>query len=287
MKPVRFVAYIDESGDTGLQKVRPKSPNGASEWLVLSCLLVRAERDRELPSWKREIMARFTNSQRPDLHFADLIPSKKAIACEVISSKPCRYFIVMSNKRNIEGYRHPNLDDNNKAWIYWFLARLLLERVTEYCDRACADSERGRVTLRIVFSRRGGLRYIDFENYLRKLQRQSSVDMLVLNRGDLVWSLIDLEEVRVLDHLDRDGLQLADIGAGAFFQAVERNRPADCDPQYAKQLSRVVARRGRSAPLSFGIKVMPDLSAVDLDPRQRDLFEFYGYNPEGWRAPGG
>jgi hypothetical protein len=66
--------------------------------------------------------------------------------------------------------------------------------------------------------------------------------MLKLGLGDLRWSVMDLEEIFVLDHRSRAGLQLADIGAGAFFQAVERNRPADCDPQYTKSLRPVIAR---------------------------------------------
>jgi hypothetical protein len=38
---VGFVAYIDESGDTGIERVRPMSPVDASEWLVLLCFLIR------------------------------------------------------------------------------------------------------------------------------------------------------------------------------------------------------------------------------------------------------
>lgn len=74
---VGFVAYIDESGDTGLTRVRPISPTGASEWLVLSCFLVRVEHDAKLPSWVREITGQFRSHQRPDIHFASLIPAKR------------------------------------------------------------------------------------------------------------------------------------------------------------------------------------------------------------------
>lgn len=31
-----YVAYIDESGDQGLQKVKPLDPGGSSEWLIVS-----------------------------------------------------------------------------------------------------------------------------------------------------------------------------------------------------------------------------------------------------------
>ena len=241
IKPVRFVAYIDESGDTGLQKVRPKSATGASEWLVLCCLLVRVEHDAALPQWVREIKGKFKNDQRPDLHFSDLLSVKKEIACTALAEKPCRLFVVMSNKQNIEGYRNRNLDDGNKAWIYWFLTRLLLERVTDFCDRWSPQEERGNATLRIIFSRRGGLRYIDFENYLRKLQRQSRAGMLILGAGDLRWSLIDYEEIRVLNHGERAGLQLADIGAGAFFGAARRR--LGTRPLKRRKRSEKVARK--------------------------------------------
>ena len=45
---VRFVAYVDESGDTGIEKIKPFDPKGASEWLVLSCFLVKVENDTKL-----------------------------------------------------------------------------------------------------------------------------------------------------------------------------------------------------------------------------------------------
>lgn len=131
----------------------------------------------------------------------------------------------------------------------------------------------------VAGARRGGLRYVDFVNYLRKLRRQSYARMLVLGQGDLRWSLIDFEEIQVLDHRARAGLQLADVGAGAFFQAVERNRPDDCDPQYAKLLRPVVARDAYGNRLGFGIKTMPLPHEMRLAPEQRELFEFYGYDP--------
>lgn len=285
--PVKFVAYIDESGDTGIERVKGKRLfGGQSEWLVLACLLVRVENDARIPSWKREIKGQFRNDQRADLHFANLLPAKKTIACRTLATKPCRLFIIMSNKKNIEGYRNPNLDDNNKSWIYWFLARLLLERVTEFCEGLIPDVGRGQETLRIIFARRGGLRYGDFVAYMRKLRRQSRAGTLVLGKGDLRWPVIDFDEIRVLEAVERDGLQLADIAAGAFFYAVERNRPAECDPQYAKLLHPIIAKDAHGNRLSFGLKTMPLLHEMNLWPQQRPIFEFYGYNPEGWQAPG-
>jgi hypothetical protein len=281
---VSFVAYIDESGDTGLEAVKPLDAGGAREWLVLSCFLVRAENDAKTVGWVKDIQGKFRNVQRQHLHFADLLPFKKLIACQMAAKNPCRMFVVMSNKKNIRQYRNPNLDPQNKAWLYWWLARLLLERVTKFLDRMISPDDRGKQKLRIIFSRRGGLKYKDFEEYLWKLRWQSHFGALMLDAGNLSWSVIDFEEIRVLDHATRAGLQFADIVAGAFFQAVERNRPAECDPSFASALIPTMARDQYGRIIGFGIKTMPDLLAMGLTAEQKAIFEFYGQKE--WQAPG-
>jgi hypothetical protein len=50
--PVTFAAYIDESGDTGLDLVKkPDDPRGATEWLVLSAFVVKIEHDSKMVAW--------------------------------------------------------------------------------------------------------------------------------------------------------------------------------------------------------------------------------------------
>lgn len=203
--------------------------------------------------------------------------------CNALAKKDAKCFVVMSNKKNIEKYKNNKLDDGNKAWIYWWLARLLLERVSEYCEERTPPERRGKGQdkdkLRIIFSRRGGLTYKDFSDYLWKLYWQSGAGALWLNYKDIKWSVIDWDEIRVLDHKDRAGLQLADVNAGAFYEAVELNRGgiATCDPSYAKALKPLVAIRSTGALVGFGIKPMPLVSAMGLSPEQMEVFKFYGW----------
>ena len=42
-KEYGYIAFIDEAGDPGLNRVRPIDENGASEWLVLSAVVMRAK----------------------------------------------------------------------------------------------------------------------------------------------------------------------------------------------------------------------------------------------------
>lgn len=280
---VSYVAYIDESGDPGLRSVKPINPKGASEWFVLSCFLVRVENDHKSVGWIKEIKSSFYNVQNPYLHYTQLSSDQKETACRILAEKQCRFFVAMSNKRNIETYRNHNIRDGNKNWLYWWLMRLLLERVTEFCDQRTPPELRGKHKIRIVFSRRGGMKYIDFKNYLDKIERQSRVGRLVIDSGDLCWSLIDKDEIFALDHKSRAGLQLADIVAGAFYQAVENNRPANCDPRFAKLLKpRVALQSTSSNPIGYGIKTMPNLHEMKISAEQREIFEFYGYNKKGW-----
>jgi hypothetical protein len=49
-----YIAYIDESGDEGLSKVKPIDPNGSSEWLILSAAVVSASRENEVLPWEKK-----------------------------------------------------------------------------------------------------------------------------------------------------------------------------------------------------------------------------------------
>jgi len=59
--PYSYIAYIDEAGDDGIRKVRPIDPNGASEWLVLSAIVIRASREKELIDCLRD----YKNQDQP------------------------------------------------------------------------------------------------------------------------------------------------------------------------------------------------------------------------------
>ncbi len=282
--PVTFVAYIDESGDTGLEQVKkPDDPKGATEWLVLAALVVKIEDDPKMVAWVNDVQADFT-SKRTNLHFNKLLDFKKSLVCSALAKKPCKCFVVMSNKKNIEGYRNARLDAGNKSWIYWFLSRLLLERVTEYCESETPFLQKGKNKVRIIFSRRGGLTYEDFSDYLWKLYWQTGTKTLVLNYKMIRWSVIDHDEIFVFDHAQRGGLQLADVVAGAFYQGVELNRGGgqiDCDPSYAESLKPVIAFKKTFAwqkpwYLGVGLKPMPILKEMNLTPSQQKLFESYG-----------
>ncbi|RJF81764.1 DUF3800 domain-containing protein [Azospirillum cavernae] len=286
---VDYVAYIDEAGDDGLKRVYPFYENGSSEWFIVSCLLVRAENDHLMLDTVKSIVSQFKNSQRMDIHYRDLIPAKKKIACEAIALAKIRSFVVMSNKKNMQNYYNekirgrPEYAEGDKNFLYWWTVRCLLERVTEECEIQSLKDKKSPQKLRIIFSRRGGMNYNHFRDYLIKLHGQSISGSLYNKFGDLRWSAIDHQEIFAYDHKSMAGLQLADVVASAFYQAVAETPTRECDPQFAKMLKKTVAFKVEMARdgdkyrrrFGYGVKLLPSLKKAELTAQQTRIFDIY------------
>jgi hypothetical protein len=161
-----------------------------------------------------------------------------------------------------------------------------LERVTKFVyDRAIAEYGEAR-RLRIEYSARGGLRYSQMAAYYEwmKLKKHNPF----LPWGRIYWEVMDSDLLRVYPHMDREGLQLADVVASAFFKACDKYDTGACDPTFAKLLRPRMARepdKARGGQFSgFGVKLMPSMRKAKLDPDQAEIFKFYGY-PSQWWCP--
>jgi hypothetical protein len=287
MSKIGFIAYIDESGDDGLTRIRPYDINGASEWFILSAVVVRADRQSEL-SWVRDILGKLNSPQRRDLHFQRLDDLRRSKVCCEMANLPLRCFVVMSNKRNMRGYtnqRAAKVYTPARNWFYWWMTRLLLERVTDYCERRSALDFGEASIVRLVFSRRGGLYYSHFQAYLRWLRMQSRANALFLSQGDLKWTVVDESEVYAFDHSKRAGLQLADAVAGAFFQSVHLRTTGGSEPKFAMLLEPRIAADAAGKMYGYGVKVMPGRYIERALPHQKPILEFYRTATRR-RAPG-
>src|SRR5690606_35641834 len=58
-----YIAYIDETGDTGLKLVQPLDPEGSSEWFMLGAAVISAKRETEVAGWATDL-ARTAKSRR-------------------------------------------------------------------------------------------------------------------------------------------------------------------------------------------------------------------------------
>lgn len=281
-----YVAYIDESGDDGLRAVKPRSVPGSSEWLILSAVVIRAENQANVSGWADEILSAFRYRQTSQIHFTDLNDAKKAAACRALAKLDVRCFVVASNKKNMQGYNNPfagKIPSSN--WFYCWLTRILLERVTHFVsERSTAEPAKPKM-LRLEYSARGGLRYSQMNAYYEwmRLKRHNPF----LPWGMIRWEVMHPQLMHVYPHHEREGLQLADIVASAFFKACDKHDTGACDPTFAELLRPRMARvpdRAGGLVAGYGLKLMPSLKKAALDPDQAAIFRAYGY-PDQWWDP--
>jgi Protein of unknown function (DUF3800) len=279
-----YIAYIDEAGDDGLRAVKPTTFPGSSEWLILSAVVVKAENEANVAKWVSDIRSGFRTNQAKALHFADLSPSNKLAVCNKLSSLDLRSFVVASNKKNMQGYTNPDAGKiPSQCWFYCWMTRVLLERVTRFVlDRSIRDFGEPR-SLRVEFSARGGLRYSQMMAYYEWLRMKRTNPFLPW--GKICFEVLHPNLLRVYPHLQREGLQLADTVASAFFKACDKYDTGGCEPKYAMALEGRMAREPdtRTGRISgYGVKLLPSFSKAKLDPDQAAIFQHYGYPNQWW-----
>ncbi|WP_428538023.1 DUF3800 domain-containing protein [Rhodopila sp.] len=179
--PIGYIAYIDEAGDDGLERVKPADANGASEWFVLSCMLIRSDRENDILPFLKDFLGSFKQHQIRHLHFRQLRDDKKAVACDYISELPVRLITVVSNKRNMTGYlklRASQARINVTAWFYCWIMRVLIERVSDYCCRRSVSHHGEIRPVRFEISSRGGVRIKDVTRYPSYLKDQDELGLM-------------------------------------------------------------------------------------------------------------
>ena len=171
----------------GLNKVRPLDADGASEWLVLGAVVMKAKREEAVVDWVKSIRNEIGLNQRSDLHYRSLSPTRRLSVATQIARLPLRGFAILSNKKNMKGYHNPRAAKvPSQQWFYNWCIRLLLERVTAFCaERSIAEFGELR-KVKIEFSKRGGLHYSQTIAYHEYLRIQQQGDKIFLQKREPV-----------------------------------------------------------------------------------------------------
>lgn len=260
-----YVAYIDESGDDGLDKPFRQVGNagGSSKWLVISACLFRQTHTLDAVKWRDEISAKMPERQSRTLHFAKLNHGQKLATVQTIAGKPLRALSVVAAKEPI-----PKDIYKEKNQLYFYMTRYLIERLSWLCRdlRTIAPEGDGRVA--ITFSRRGGMQYDEFRDYLERLKADQSGEVRIH------WPVVDIGAVAAADHSKSASLQLADAIASSFAAGFEPDRYGNCEPRYAETLKPITYCRKKNY-LSYGVKMVPAPDACGLDQQQLKMLEIW------------
>lgn len=260
-----FVAYIDESGDDGIGKFRELGAHGgASQWLVISACLFRHSFDLDAVGWRDEIAALMPERRRRDIHFSSMNHSQKLAAAQSLAGKQIRGISVLSNKTTI-----PDGVYTEKNQLYFYLTRYLIERVSWLCRDLRPRVPQGDGRVRMTFSRRGGMSYINFRDYLHRLHAADDPEI------NIHWPVIDIDDgIDAKDHSTNAGLQLADAIASAFASGIELDKYGNCECRYAEIMKRIIYERHGNY-FSYGVKMVPRHTAMELTPEQARMINIF------------
>lgn len=284
-----YVAYIDEAGDTGINHVKPRSFPGASEWFIVSGALIRARDEPNVSGWIQATFDALRSRQLRDIHFQKLNDERKRIACSMIAGTETRFFVIISNKQNMQGYKNlraASIPSDN--WFYCWMTRVLLERITDYVYADSIKRYGEPRHVKLEYSERGGLRYSQMQAYYEwiRLKSSSGAIPLFLPWGRLRFEVLHHELFNVFRHELRDGLKLADIAASAFFKAVDVHDTGACNPEFAKLLTpRMAAAPATNQIGGYGVKLLPKwktLNDFDVPSNQRVILRHFGYPSNYW-----
>lgn len=278
-----YIAYIDEAGETGLNKIRPIDEKGSSEWFMLSAIVMRAKWEGDVVEWVRDIRTSIGVRQRPDIHYRTLSPTRKIAVASALAKLPVRAFVIASNKKNMR--RHTNekaAKIPSQQWFYNWCIRLLLERVTSFCSERTQRDHGKRLPIMIEFARCGGHRYSQTKAYQSYLSFQQGGDHLFLQKRQPVRDMLSTDLMFDYPAEQRAGLQLADIVASAFYQAADAHGPGEWAIDGAEALRPIMAKENNQQR-DFGVALFPTPAwKANLSDQQKQIFESYGYDFVGW-----
>ncbi|MEM8537799.1 MAG: DUF3800 domain-containing protein, partial [Pseudomonadota bacterium] len=95
--------YIDESGDTGVTKIRDLNKPGSSPYLCMGAVVMRRASQLEAAQLLDQLQSDFKKPKRWR-HSANLNHQQKVHFARQLASKRLRFYGLISNKSTLDGY---------------------------------------------------------------------------------------------------------------------------------------------------------------------------------------
>jgi hypothetical protein len=154
-----------------------------------------------------------------------------------------------------------------------------MERVSDFCN---SKKVNGLEKVRIEFAHRGGMDYSHTIDYLKRMMNQDKYrGGTYLKQGKLIWDVIDFSEIKHFKAKKKEGLQVADIVASSFFNALDSDMRDSGTIEFAKRLKPRMGRKpdsvSRGKIQDYGLKIMPSLKEIDITFSQKHFFTYFGY----------
>lgn len=240
-----LIAYVDESGDEGLNEHAFSS----SPWFLNSCVIFPANTQRSPAEIIRSTRVsigqpetgtiKLTNIEHHSrLAFVDQITRSALVASAVLVHK------VSVKKKG--AFSEPLL-------MYRYTIKLLLERISWLARMK-------NCRCKMIFSIRKGAKREDLDEYIAKLKQKHIRGGWLYNHR-IKWDFLE-EDYDIEHEAENPGLRIADAVVSAFGYAVNP-RHDFTEPRYAIMLKPVMFKHNNNYA-RYGVKIFPNLESPVL-----------------------
>ena len=230
-----YRVWVDETGDRGIS---PK----ASPFFGFAAVVTRAEYMPQMQAAKVAINRDLERDDGVELHWSKNLRSheKRMTAAEALGGLNARVIYSVLEKATMPKDAHLT----NRDAMYNYALRFLLERISWLVDD---HSGVAAVMLASVEGLPGSVP----RGYVEKLRRMGSGTQI---RWHALRPKVEIEQAS-----RRDGLQMADIAAGALDRAMRLTSvaPHRIEPAYLNAMSDRIWTRGPGKMGSYGLKALP------------------------------
>jgi Protein of unknown function (DUF3800) len=253
-----YTLYIDESGETGISKVRSGTITGASPYMTLGAVLVENENRSRLEKKLAEIEALMG---KESIHCSRLKHTQKVFFARAISAEKIVCFGVISLKSTLKWYKDVIRSDAVK--YYNKCGQYLLERVSKFMKEYEIDA----ADLDIIFEE-GTFNYAKFRSFIGKCRDNP------LHKNTKLLKHISVGKIVAASKAKEPLLQISDLVAHALFKSVDktdRNFHIP-EPRYLYEIQkRFYCDKESGEVLKHGIMALHNLSELKLDAEVHNL----------------
>ncbi len=265
-KNYSFVAYIDESGKDDFNY-------SSDEWFVLSALIVRKSDRLNLVKERNEIIKK-AGLKAKCLHMSKIRTedTKRFIVKSVGNINGVTFISILANKFH---FMDNGTNYKEKNMFYWELGKYLVERISQYCSKSSGRIQEGNGKVKIIFSKRGGMNYGDFQKYLFHIQKCDLAEKInnpSIFSSSIKWEAIDIGNVESINHIKDAGLQLVDVVAYSVFKSVQKNRYDMVNIELISLLKKNTFKN-KNGYIGKGIKIIPNPDRLKDENKPLKLLE--------------
>ncbi len=246
---MRCFFFIDESGDSGIGRIRTANTPGASPYMTLGGALIR---EANLVS-ARNKLDEIRQKIGRELHCNTLNHQQKVFFSRELNEIKVLLFGVISRKETLGNY----IDEINNRLYYNKCAQYILETLGHAAKRFKIPP----YDIHIVFEK-GNFDYDKLKNLVRKCQLNP-----IHERAKLL-QYIQADNITSKEKAEESLLSLADIVAHSLFKCIDKNQNNFFipEPRYLDEISpKFYSSKKDKSVINFGIKAVHSVKQLQLD----------------------